>query len=297
MKTAMASDATPARAETRRITLRTRGQAHGPITRLMSPSDELSEQLKPFVFLDHIDVGSPPSFGFHPHSGIATLTLLLEGGFSYEDSTGAFGTMTGGSVEWMCAGGGVWHRGSGIGQRIKGYQLWLALPPELENGPTSSRYLGADAFHSAGPARVILGELDGLRSPIEAPSPINYLDVDLRAGERWRYQPPAHHELAWIAVHRGRVHVGEAIRAGEMVVFEDGPAAIDFIAASDEHGIDADNAGASFVLGSARRHPHRLALGNYSVHTTPAALARGEDGIRRVAEAMRVDARKAHRTL
>jgi hypothetical protein len=36
---------------TRRIAHRTRGQGHGPIVRLMSPSD-LGEELKPFVFLD-----------------------------------------------------------------------------------------------------------------------------------------------------------------------------------------------------------------------------------------------------
>ena len=36
---------------TRKIVHRTRGYGHGPIVRLMSPSD-LGEQLKPFVFLD-----------------------------------------------------------------------------------------------------------------------------------------------------------------------------------------------------------------------------------------------------
>ena len=35
----------------RRIVHQTRGQTHGPITRLVSPSD-LGELLKPFVFLD-----------------------------------------------------------------------------------------------------------------------------------------------------------------------------------------------------------------------------------------------------
>jgi hypothetical protein len=34
-----------------RIARRTRGQSHGPITRLMSPSD-VGRLLKPFVFLD-----------------------------------------------------------------------------------------------------------------------------------------------------------------------------------------------------------------------------------------------------
>jgi redox-sensitive bicupin YhaK (pirin superfamily) len=66
---------------TRRIVHRTRGQEHGPIVRLMSPSD-LGEELKPFVFLDLFEAdmralaGSMP---VHPHSGIATVTVFADG--------------------------------------------------------------------------------------------------------------------------------------------------------------------------------------------------------------------------
>lgn len=235
--------------------------------------------MKPFVALDRIDVDAQaaPRFGFHPHSGIATLTLLLEGGFGYEDSTGDTGTMEAGGVEWMQAGGGVWHTGYGIGKRIRGYQLWIALPPRLENAPPLSRYLSAGHFGRAGPARVILGELDGVRSPIVAPSSMAYLDVRLRAGETWRYQPPAGHEVAWISVHRGRVLTPEAVSFGELAVFSRSEAAIDFQAEGDTE----------FVLGSAAVHPHELVVGNYSVHTDARALEEGEAGIVRVGHALR----------
>ena len=39
----------------RRIAFRTSGRQHGPITRLVSPSD-VGELIKPFVFLDHAEV-------------------------------------------------------------------------------------------------------------------------------------------------------------------------------------------------------------------------------------------------
>ena len=60
-------------AGTRRIVLSTSGRRHGPITRLVSPSD-IGELIKPFVFLDHAEVAprTEPLFGIHPHSGIAT---------------------------------------------------------------------------------------------------------------------------------------------------------------------------------------------------------------------------------
>ena len=42
-----------------------------------------------------------------------------------------------------------------------------------------------------------------------------------------------------------------------------------------------------FVLGSAAKHPHDLALGNYSVHTSAAALRQGEAEIRRIGRELR----------
>src|SRR5256885_1432666 len=97
----------------RKITDRTRGKRHGPITRLMSPGD-LGEVLKPFVFLDLIDMSQAtfPGFGLHPHSGIATLTYLFEGKVQYEDTSGATGVLPAGGVEWFKAGLGAWHGGS-----------------------------------------------------------------------------------------------------------------------------------------------------------------------------------------
>ena len=262
----------------RQIVYRTRGQRQGPIVRLMSPSG-LGELIKPFVFLDYIDVPreSAPKFGFHPHSGIATLTLLLKGGFSYEDSTGATGTMAEGGVEWMQAGGGVWHTGYGTGERINGFQLWVALPPELENAPPVSQYLDASDVRSSGPARVVLGEFNGVPGPIEAPSSMTYLDVRLEDGESWRYDTPSGHDVAWIAVYQGTVRSTERVDVGELAVFAEGSGAIEFRAEGKT----------SFVLGSAKKHPHELVLGYYSVHTHKAALQQGESGIRSVEDELR----------
>src|SRR4029434_5519383 len=92
-------------ADARRIALTTRGRRHGPITRLVSPSD-IGELIKPFVFLDYAEVVPRPEplFGIHPHSGIATLTTILGGGLAYEDTTGKSGTVPAGGLEWMKAG-------------------------------------------------------------------------------------------------------------------------------------------------------------------------------------------------
>src|SRR2546426_8965068 len=124
----------------RKIVRRTRGNRHGPITRLMSPGD-LGQLLKPFVFLDlfDMDTASFAGFGLHPHSGIATVTHLFEGSVRYEDTTGATGVLPAGGVEWFKAAHGAWHGGGpGDTGRSRGFQLWLALPPQHEPGAVES---------------------------------------------------------------------------------------------------------------------------------------------------------------
>jgi redox-sensitive bicupin YhaK (pirin superfamily) len=275
--------------EARPIVYRTRGSQHGPIVRLMSPGD-LGEFLKPFVFLDlfGFDIsGSRAGFGIHPHSGIATLTWLIEGDTVYEDTTGEKGVLPAGGVEWMRAGNGVWHDGAPAPdtKRVQGFQLWVALPAAEENAPAQSIYLAPSQVPSEGPARVLLGRYGVAQSPIPAPAPMNYLAVHLKDGEHWRYTPPVGHTVGWVAVNAGSLDAGdsggEPIAAGELAVFEESGAAIDFVARGDT----------AFVLGSAVKHPHDLVMGRYSVHTSQAALDQGEAEIRRIGARLREEGR------
>src|SRR6266850_2378062 len=265
----------------REIVYRTRGQTQGPITRLMSPSD-LGEIIKPFVFLDLADFDSrfaptPMDFMWHPHSGIATVTVMLEGAVRYADTIGKEGMLPAGGVEWMRASNGVWHTGEAKG-RAKVFQLWVALPPDLENAPNASEYVAPKDVPDEGPARVILGTYGKAKSPIAAP-PMTYLAVNLKAGERWTYGPPKGHTVAWVAVHKGVLRTPSPIPSGEIAVFEPSEEPIDFIAHGDK----------GFVLGSAAPHPYGLALGNYSVHTSEEALRQGEEEIRRIGRKLRAD--------
>jgi redox-sensitive bicupin YhaK (pirin superfamily) len=267
----------------RRIAYRTRGNSHGPITRLVSPSN-LGQVIKPFVFLDYFDLDPKhmPDIGFHPHSGIATVTVVLEGQISYEETSGTKGIIDAKGVEWMRAGGGVWHTGGVAGTaRAKGFQLWIALPPEMESIASEAQYLGGEHFQTQGPARVILGRLGEAASKVPAPTTINYLDVALKKGEKWRYEPPAGRTVAWVAVHRGKLATPEIVDKGELAVFEESNGALDFEAREDT----------GFVLGSAVKHPHELALGMYSVHTSQAALDRGEAKIREIGSRLRAEGR------
>jgi redox-sensitive bicupin YhaK (pirin superfamily) len=274
-----ASSISAVRSRGRSIVQLTAGHTHGPITRLMSPGD-LGELVKPFVFLDYFEAPSSggPRMADHPHSGIATHTTLLEGSVDYRDSTGKSGTLRPGSIEWMQAGGGVWHGGDlRPGEPIRGYQLWVALPASLELQPAFSQYLDPEAIESDGRVRVLFGSHGKLRSPIADVSPMTYLHLRLQDGETWRYEPPVDHDVAWLAVNEGKLHVAGAVVRRRMAVFEEGDGALELRAEGPTE----------LVLGSAAKHPHPLVCGYYSVHTSEHALVLGEVGIRRVASAMR----------
>jgi redox-sensitive bicupin YhaK (pirin superfamily) len=272
-----------AEVRTRGIVFRSAGRRHGPVTRLVSPSD-IGELIKPFVFLDHAEVAytGRKLFGIHPHSGIATLTTVLQGGLAYEDTTGKSGQVAQGGLEWMKAGKGVWHDGGPLeGDPLRVFQLWVALPPSEELASPESQYVPADAVEEDGPVRVILGRHGSARSAIRAPEGINYFHVRLKDGERWRYTPPRGHNVAWLAVDKGRLHASEVVDGGELAVFEESEGALEVRAEGDT----------SFVFGSAIKHPHRLILGYYSVHTSGEALAQGEAEISTIGERLHAEGR------
>ncbi|WP_266182056.1 pirin family protein [Dyella humicola] len=270
----------------RAIAFRTRGYTQGPVTRLMSPADH-GEILKPFVFLDLIDAkdlahAGEQRMGLHPHSGIATLTWLFEGSVNYEDDLGRRGQIDHDWMEWMHAGSGAWHGGGfGKSDRLRGFQLWVALPASSELTQPYSRYVHPDSRSIEGPVTVLLGQYGQAKANIESPSPINYFSVKLKAGETWRYQPPLGHEVAWAAVSVGSLLTPGLIEAGEMATFEEGEDAIEFLAVRDTE----------FVMGSATKHPYELVLGHYSVHTSPQTLLHGETRIQEIANDLRQQGR------
>lgn len=259
----------------RPIIARTRGSGHGGITRLMSPSD-FGQILKPFVFLDlfAFGAGALGSMPIHPHSGIATVTILTDGNLRFDDVDSGVGMIEYGGVEWMRAGKGVWHgqeMSAGTSNVVRGFQLWIALPPELETSPADSQYIEAQHMPSLHPATVILGQYGGLRSPVRSPDGVTYLLLALQPGESWQFVPPEGQEVGFIAISRGSVATPEIINEGELAALTPSVESITVTALGQEPAI--------FVVGAARPHGHELYLGSHSVHTSAAALAAGQSHI------------------
>jgi redox-sensitive bicupin YhaK (pirin superfamily) len=264
----------------RGIVSRTKGQRHGFIRRMVSPGD-LGEQIKPFVFLDHVQGSVQPGtgFGWHPHSGIATLSYSLNGDVAYEDTTGQKGIIEATGLEWMRAGRGTWHQGFLYPREaeVTAFQLWLALPPTLEGAPSEGLYLSPAEVPQLGNVRVLLGSYEGHSNPIPLPSPVLYLDVSLQTGEIWQYTPPAGATVAWAFVYRGTARVSAETVSDELVIFAEGESRIVMQALAPTR----------FLFGCAQKHQHALVLGSHSVHSSEEALRQGVAHIREVAAELR----------
>lgn len=267
----------PADQSERIITRRTRGSHF----RYIRP-DGLGQVVKPFVYFDLFDKDGPEMmFGLHPHSGIATVTHVFEGAIDYTDPDGTSGTVLPGGAEWMMAGKGMWHGGGAIAGRVTGFQLWLAMPPELELAPYESSYWQEEDIETDGPARVLMGQLGAARGKFASELPITLLTVKLAAGESWRFTPPEGQEVLWIGVSKGTLSAPDRVVTGELVVFDRSKNGVTFKAEAE----------ALFVLGASTLHDHELAIGHYSVHTSSDALAEGERHIQELGDELRRNGR------
>jgi redox-sensitive bicupin YhaK (pirin superfamily) len=275
----------------RTVTHLEHGTTHGPITRLISPAD-LGEQLKPFIFLDYFNAHIQPGFGFpmHPHSGIATLTWQPGSDIAYEDTTGKQGILKAGGLEWMNAGGGAWHKGSLMGSgKVAGFQLWVAMPPGVESGPSQGQYVPPESVAEfaieSGTVKVLLGAVDhpGGRtvSPIQSHQDMNYLVVTLDAQANWIYTPPTHHDVAFAVGFAGTPEVNGVQLKNQLALFD----------ADGSVTLSAGSAAAQVLIGTAVKHRHPLVLGSSSVHTSSDALKAGLQTIRTIGETLQASGR------
>lgn len=147
----------------------------------------------PFIFIDHM---GPVNLGperyldvdQHPHIGLATLTYMLEGEIMHEDSLGTKQRITPGSVNWMIAGKGVSHTErtpadlrDGRSLVAHGYQIWVALPKDLENTDPKFYHFGADELpqwqDGSTSLKLIAGNGYGKTSPVPVHSPLFMLEI------------------------------------------------------------------------------------------------------------------------
>lgn len=190
----------------------------------------------PFIFFDRMGpailrAGQALDVRPHPHIGLSTVTYLFDGKITHRDSLGTEMVIEPGDVNLMTAGRGIVHSERtpeelrGAPMSVSGLQTWLALPdgreevaPVFEN--TASATL--PEFDAEGVrGRVVIGEFDGLKSPVRAASETLYADMRLSPGAR--VQIPADAEERAIYTLEGEVSIsGDTFPAERLLVFRPG---------------------------------------------------------------------------
>jgi len=145
-----------------------------------------------WCFADHFgpeDVGSGPGMQVppHPHTGLQTVTWLLDGEVLHRDSLGSLQTIVPGQLNLMTSGHGIAHSEEsppGHPPGMHGLQLWVALPKDARAGAARfEHHATMPVLREEGATiTVVVGELGDLRSPARVHTPLFGADIAL-AGE------------------------------------------------------------------------------------------------------------------
>ncbi|PZV35389.1 pirin family protein [Mesorhizobium kowhaii] len=205
----------------------------------------------PFIFFDRMGpailrAGQALDVRPHPHIGLSTVTYLFDGKIRHRDSLGTEMVIQPGDVNLMTAGRGIVHSERtpeelrGAPMSVSGLQTWLALPdggeevaPVFEN-TAALRLPEIDAEGVSG--RIVIGNFQGLRSPVRTASDTLYADLRLAPGASVKI--PADAEERAIYTLEGEVSIsGDVFPAERLLVFRPG----------DEIVVSSDT-GAHFML-------------------------------------------------
>jgi redox-sensitive bicupin YhaK (pirin superfamily) len=189
------------------------------------------EQTTPFLFLSEDWFGKPKGFETHPHRGMQTVTVVLEGALEHRDHTGAHGILRAGDVQWMTAGHGVLHSEMPHGdEAAHTLQLWLNLPRKMKMIP--ARYQDQRLKDvpirdvPGGKVLVYAGHSGGVSHPHGSDYPMSLLDIRLSAGARLG-QEISTRDRGFVYVLAGEATIGSRkVEKGDVAWFEPGESSV-----------------------------------------------------------------------
>ena len=163
----------------------------------------------------------------HPHSGLQTVTWLVDGEVLHRDSLGNLAMIRPGQLNLMTAGAGIAHAEvspDGHGPSLHGLQLWIALPADVAHGAPDFEHHPdlPSRGYSGAYVTVVIGALDGLESPARAYSPIVGADVRLEADSSTTLRLRTDWEYAILALAGDATADGVSVTPGNLVYLGDG---------------------------------------------------------------------------
>lgn len=189
------------------------------------------EELSPLAFFDTGTMQRSDEglfIGMHPHSGIGIVTYFEGGELQHEDSGDNEKTIRSGGVQWINAGGGVWHQENYLKPTnapdtwpLTIHQLWLQLPPKLEESEVAYQNVQPEHLPVADNVKIIIGQYHGLTSPVKTPYNMTYLDIQLEAGESFQFKTPEKQTKGFIFPRKGSLYIGTDIPLNALAILEE----------------------------------------------------------------------------
>ncbi|MBI4901308.1 MAG: pirin family protein, partial [Actinobacteria bacterium] len=143
-----------------------------------------------WCFVDHygpergVCMDVPP----HPHTGLQTVSWLFEGEVEHRDSAGVHSMVRPGEVNLMTSGHGIAHSEVSTPERdlLHGVQLWVVLPEASKDVVREFQHHVPDLIDAQGVrARLLVGTLGGVTSPVRTETPLLGAEVVLAPGTTW----------------------------------------------------------------------------------------------------------------
>jgi redox-sensitive bicupin YhaK (pirin superfamily) len=163
-----------------------------------------------WCFLDHFgpeDITAAPGMRVppHPHTGLQTVTWLVEGEVLHRDSLGNERLIRPGQLNLMTAGAAISHSEESPLDHspvMHGVQLWVALSDAHRNVTPHFEHLpGLPVLGGTGSTvTVLVGELDGATSPARVHSPLVGVEVSFDRGADIRLPTERDFEYAAISL-------------------------------------------------------------------------------------------------
>lgn len=243
---------------------------------------ETREELSPFVFFDAGTMQRSDDglfIGMHPHSGIGIITYFEGGDLVHDDSGNNDNTIQDGGVQWIRAGGGVWHQENyvkpqGVSTSNWGltlHQLWMQLPPEWEESEVEYMNVQPGELPKVRNVKVVVGAYEGKTSPLKVPYNMTYLDLQLGEGESFGLNTPERQTTGFIFPRKGELQLFEDhLPLGQLSILENNEGRIELNAKSVSELI--------LVMVEPQNYP--IVARGGSVHTNQASLERSMERIR-----------------
>ncbi|MDB4895836.1 MAG: pirin [Firmicutes bacterium] len=144
------------------------------------------QEFDPFLLMaeDWFQTGT---FGDHPHRGMETVTVVLDGHLQHRDSHGGSGLLGPGDVQWMTAGRGVVHAEEPVpGETVHSLQLWLNLSRAQKTAEPRYQDLSGDRLpvrrEEGAVVRVISGASGDVTADTLNHTPVTAVEFVLAAG-------------------------------------------------------------------------------------------------------------------